>query len=42
MEVGLEGKKEPGALGASGIPQREAGRPRSGLGRLDGGERMSV
>lgn len=25
MEVGLEGKKEPGAPEASGIPQQEAG-----------------
>lgn len=28
--VELEGKKEPGAPGASGIPQQEVGRPRSG------------
>lgn len=42
MEVGLEGKKEPGAPGASGIPQQEAGRQRSGQRRLDGGEWMSV
>lgn len=27
VEVGLQGKKEPGAPGASGIPQQEAGRP---------------
>ena len=26
---GLQGKKEAGAPGASGIPQREVGRPRS-------------
>ena len=37
VEVGLEGKKEPGAPGASGIPQQEAGRPRSGQRRLRGG-----
>lgn len=38
MEVGLKGKKEPGASGASGISQQEAGRPRSGQRRLRGGE----
>lgn len=40
VEVGLEGKKEPGAPGASGIPQQEAGGPRSGQKRQHGGERM--
>lgn len=38
VEVGLEGKKEPGAPGASGIPQQEAGRLRSGQRRLRGAE----
>lgn len=42
MEVGLEGRKEPGAPGASGIPQQEAVRPGSGQRRLHAGEEMSV
>lgn len=41
VEVGLEGKKEPGAPGASGIPQQEVRwrRLRSGQRRLHGGGR---